>query len=963
MAYEKLNLKTGDELNEAVFKKIDDNFETVDAALGATWVDVEKNHYSTNRFDKSITPISKGFYVGSDLHSTRIFQTIRGTNNGFEAGSGWRDIPIESGKTYTMAINPLTLSDYNNIQYGVFVNLWFTDAAKKVVATVPFDCQWDTGASNYYGTIGGIQTEEVKEVAYSSKKVTCKGYPSGGGYMGMRTSKVQFTVIDPNIAYINVQIGAETFGKYQLNRDFISTRGHLTDAEVEQLENSFQINEGDTLLEYEVGGDYVYTEPEIRSNLTKIQSLVSEKIIPSTNLLDPAYAVNHKYISTTTFAFYTYARSAMLKIPIKSTGKYILYSNSVMPIGNKEFGYFGKCVFTDADNKYVCGNYGFSPDSGIVVGCDPSKVTVSGEGTTELTFQILTDQIKFMHVPLLDSDKNASGLWTKYEPTEGLTDEELYSLVNQMQLNKDELVPWQPFDYFETEYYVTPESIEGLSAFQSEMENKINQSLATALTKESNMACEIRDNLIFVKARKYTDTHDFMWRLHKIGGGENKYFNIHSCCLTKATLEPEDMTIASVWKDCADDICPPSIQGSYIAANHGYNCVDKITATSHGKAEVDIGSVWTDSTGKTYVLTHIYDENTLGFVMFNDTNMANGLMGYGNPTAGTSLNHKSGATNTSSVNIEKRVPTQLWKCYNHYSIKLLIDGVEHDLDTNATFIGNKVEIMTQYDVIYIPAMLNYLMENVGNNTVDSQHSDDIADSYMTMYINYQFNLNGSLSTYSSFYINKNISVGYIGLVQSIALSTNPSPYTYVPDTTYKVLTLHDGSATQHFQKDTWDSTEKAPYRYYQFTDTIGSKGMALVYDRTIGWGENAERLKHLSQAGNYFDTRKMYPAFIAGGSLSAGTYFDGLAARVPLYKYDPDLTSIGWYWCSDDIILMIDTHNSVNKDIVLPDYMNNMRIEVLDKTDSCNVSQTYIFNNKLRFQCADYGYAVLRLYK
>jgi hypothetical protein len=108
----------------------------------------------------------------------------------------------------------------------------------------------------------------------------------------------------------------------------------------------------------------------------------------------------------------------------------------------------------------------------------------------------------------------------------------------------------------------------------------------------------------------------------------------------------------------------------------------------------------------------------------------------------------------------------------------------------------------------------------------------------------------------------------------------------------------------------------------------------------------------------------MYPAFIAGGSLPKGIYFDGMAARVPLYKYDPDVTSVGWYWSSDDIHLMIDTHNSVNKDIILPDYMNNMRIEILDKTDSVTCNQTYIFNNKLRFICnEDYGYLVLRLYK
>jgi len=137
----------------------------------------------------------------------------------------------------------------------------------------------------------------------------------------------------------------------------------------------------------------------------------------------------------------------------------------------------------------------------------------------------------------------------------------------------------------------------------------------------------------------------------------------------------------------------------------------------------------------------------------------------------------------------------------------------------------------------------------------------------------------------------------------------------------------------------------------------------LAYDRSIGRGENEKRLTQLEDAGMFFTSTKMYPSFISGGTLTPSTFFDGMAARVPLYKYDEDLTCVGWYWCSDDIILMIDTHVAVDKDIVLPDYMNNMRIEVLDKTDSCNVEQSYIFNGKLRFRCNNYGYAVLRLYK
>jgi hypothetical protein len=48
---------------------------------------------------------------------------------------------------------------------------------------------------------------------------------------------------------------------------------------------------------------------------------------------------------------------------------------------------------------------------------------------------------------------------------------------------------------------------------------------------------------------------------------------------------------------------------------------------------------------------------------------------------------------------------------------------------------------------------------------------------------------------------------------------------------------------------------------------------------------------------------------------------------------------------------------------MLPDYMNNKRITVLDKTDNCYCEQTYIFNNKLRLTVSGPGYLVLKLSK
>jgi hypothetical protein len=222
----------------------------------------------------------------------------------------------------------------------------------------------------------------------------------------MRTNKVQFTVKSSDIAYMHVQIGATAFGAYQINKEFCSTRGHLTEAEISQLQDSFQINEGTELLSHEVGGDITYTTTETQSNLTKLQSAFVIKEVPSTNLLPPDCVRNHLYIhngslsSTGGILLQSYNKCALLAIPIESPGQYILSANKTIAIGNKVFGIFGKGLFVDENGVYVGGNYSFTGASGVPVGIDPSKATISGEGTTRVRFNILDESIKTLYIPL-----------------------------------------------------------------------------------------------------------------------------------------------------------------------------------------------------------------------------------------------------------------------------------------------------------------------------------------------------------------------------------------------------------------------------------------------------------------------------------------------------------------------------------------------------------------------------------
>lgn len=453
------------------------------------------------------------------------------------------------------------------------------------------------------------------------------------------------------------------------------------------------------------------------------------------------------------------------------------------------------------------------------------------------------------------------------------------------------------------------------------------------------MICIINGNDIYIRTKEWTADEDFVWKCNKVTVfGNNEYFNIDKAYTCPKDCAARDISGLKLWKESQDDICPVGTKRTDMGGNHAYDCVDAVTSRAHGKTEEDIGSVWMDRVGQTYCLVKIPDENTLWFVMFHDGNMSDGLMCCGKPEG--IMRHNKGATHTEDIVIDNRRGTQLWSCFNHYTLKFFIDGAETDISADHVFYGEKFNFVTEYDIIYVPAMLQYLMDNVGHNTNQSQCSDEISERYIRMHVNYEFRRNGSTSVYTKHAFDRTLELDYIGLVQSIAF--DEPTYTYVPDTAYDVPVLQEDNRVQKFGRDTWNSDVKAPYRYYQFTDASRLKGMALVYDREIGWGKNGERLKRLEHAGCYSKVRKMYPAFISGGAVAAGQSFDGLAARMPLYRYDEDLTAVCWYWVGNDIVLMVDTHSTVDKDIILPEYMNYKRIEVLDKTDNCQFTQSAI---------------------
>ena len=475
------------------------------------------------------------------------------------------------------------------------------------------------------------------------------------------------------------------------------------------------------------------------------------------------------------------------------------------------------------------------------------------------------------------------------------------------------------------------------------------------------MLCIINGNDLYFRAGEWTAKEDLVWKCSKVNANAwagNHYFNIEGIYTCAKQCAEEHISDLTLWKEAHDDICPLKVEDTYIGANHGFNCVDKITATDHGKTEADIGSVWKDQAQQTYCLVKVPDKDTLSFVVFDDKIMADGKMCYGKPEG--SLVHVKGAVHKEAVMIESRVGTQLWQCFNHYTTSFLKDGELCDLTRDGVLHGESFSYMTEYDLIYVPAMLQYLMENAGHNTNDSQCSDAIAESYLRAKVTYEFHGNGSVSSYHTIKCARKIDVDYIGLVQSMCVAS--VPYTYVPDTVYDQLTVHENDVKHILSRDNWRSEKKAPYRFYQFADKKADKGMALVYDRQYGQGDNDTRSARLATAGFYNTTKKQYPAFISGCVLAKGEELCGFAARMPLHKYDEDVTGVCWYWLGADIVLLIDTHDVVDKEIHLPAYMDGRKIEILDRTDNFGMEQEEIIGSKLQIKTDGYGYLVCRLF-
>ncbi len=453
--------------------------------------------------------------------------------------------------------------------------------------------------------------------------------------------------------------------------------------------------------------------------------------------------------------------------------------------------------------------------------------------------------------------------------------------------------------------------------------------------------------------------------------GGNRFFNLTYMRVVSESTPYTDATSGTSWKGTGDDCTPLNFNGTYYGANHGYSLIAKIP--NPGKTEKDIGSVWQDESGQQFCLVRIAD-GLIWLCPFDEQSMKDGDFSEYSPEiriyAGETLTHVKGATNkatfvASANSITDANQMQFYVAANHVERRAFLNGVkEVDPTKDGVYEAEFIDFYESYDIIYLPAVLNYLQKNVGRNDDDSHHDEALNEAYVTVRNTYRFHKNGSIVVYSDYEFKKDIPVlGMISGVQSGAL-TSPDQYIYLPGTNnYAVPTKQDMSSATNIKKIDLVNPNLPVSSYFQMTDTLGTKAMNLGYCPTYGYAVPEKRLPLLkSSLGFYHTTNKMYPHLITGGSLEEGDRIDFISYRIPSEATDSDFTAINWYWVGDDIYLSLHTTKAVaERKVDLPDYMDGMTISPVENSASFTVSSTSVAEDGITVSSTGAGYTIVKL--
>lgn len=456
---------------------------------------------------------------------------------------------------------------------------------------------------------------------------------------------------------------------------------------------------------------------------------------------------------------------------------------------------------------------------------------------------------------------------------------------------------------------------------------------------------------------------------------------VNARLVSRETAESEMVSAKGVIiHNCGDDATPWNLNGTYIGGNHGCSDVIEITAKNHGFTVKDIGSAWTDETGKTFYMIKTPKSDTVQVLSENEGK--DGIWRFTRSIKGKELKC---ASDGKIFNFETAKTTQLWPACRINTQEYLVNGKE-PLAPGKSAVCDYFDIVEEYDIIAPDSLLENIKANPGK---EPDFRAKGLDAVLTNRIVYRFQPMGACTVEHKSTARRKFNIGYMGFIQSAALAKGDfdTHSYYIPKTLpfVKSGVSYDFKSIQDFsvppvvplnfnggEKNVVDKTN-LPDRFIQFLgkkengENINKVGYALGYSLTEGLTRPDVRCRNCRNSLFIHTSSKTYPAAIdsAIGVVPEGKIFHCLAYR---QYFDPsaykNATNVYWHKEGESYLLYIDYHKSVENDIIkLPDYLSGKKISIVEKTPSVKLlnEKTVPAEGLSLSVDGSYGYAVLKL--
>ena len=425
------------------------------------------------------------------------------------------------------------------------------------------------------------------------------------------------------------------------------------------------------------------------------------------------------------------------------------------------------------------------------------------------------------------------------------------------------------------------------------------------------------------------------------------------------------------FKDASDEIPAINLNGTYIAAYHGYYLISAVP-NSASLTEGDIGRVFTRASDKQqYVLVKV-PGGTAWFCPFDDEAMASGdFRSYGFPAKGLMkkgdvLSYTDDMGKSKSITVSQNATqTQLRPAVNGCVQHVYLNGaVEIDLTKDGAYDADFVDFSETYNVLYLPAVLNFLMDNIGDNTNDSTTDEELEDYYLSYNHTHRFHNNGSYTVYQTITFHADVkTVNYFGVMSGPFGGTEQ--YVYAPGSDNCGTPTHDPKDANSFYAE-GDYTIRS---FYHSPDANFSKAMNVGYYPYFGMAtdENREELMdRFGSVGEWYSSMKMYPHLFKASEASPGDTISFIGYHVPTTRFDEDFFAINWYFVGDEIYLSMHTDKAVGeRTVAIPnaEYLIGLAVTVDDASDGFTVLSDTVTADGITVSTTGAGYVTLKLTK